>query len=294
MTVAVELPPATATVHRNLHSRYSASVLGSTAIDGSVLDRVSADYAWSSAWLVDPQAGCVCLRGEFWLFVAGRHHFGCKEHPSLRPPKVNPWPMASPERRAAEESRWNRLATRHNIPPRYRDLRLEELMATPVTATPAVQAMSEFLEQDEPKCLTLAGPTGRGKTVSLVVGFRETSCWDADSPLWYPMPTLARALLNPDSSGGTLEACIRADLLAIDDIGATYVKAGGFVEGALEEIFCEREANYAMTLLSTNLPLPAFEEAVGDRIADRLRGQWGQWVSLPGESLRRKRRQVGS
>jgi len=228
--------------------------------------------------------------------AAGDHNSGCAKHAALRPPKIDPWPMPPAERRGAEGSYWPRLARRYNVPPRYRDLRLEELMATPATATPAVQAMSEFLEEGEPRCLTLAGPPGVTKTATMVAGFREEACWacEPDCAVWYSMPALARALLDPDTSRAAVDACIKADLLALDDVGLAYTKAGGWVESAFEEILVEREANYSLTLMTTNLPLTAFEAHVGDRVADRLRGPWGEWVALPGQSLRRKRRGTGA
>jgi hypothetical protein len=43
--------------------------------------------------------------------------------------------------------------------------------------------------------------------------------------------------------------------------------------------------------MTTNLTEGLFAEAMGDRVADRiLRGDWGVWCSLPGRSLRAKRR----
>jgi DNA replication protein DnaC len=229
------------------------------------------------------------------MMVSGDHNRSCEKHAALRPPKADPWPMSTAERRASEEGYWHRLATRYDIPPRYRSLRLDEL-----AATPAVQAVREFLEDEDNcvRCLTLAGPPGVGKTVALVAAFREEACWGAapDSAIWYSMSGLVRALLaNAGTNAGTVvEAAINADLLALDDLGLAYLKAGGLAESAIEEILVEREAREAMTLMTTNLPLPAFEAHVGDRVADRLRGPWGVWYSLPGQSLRRKRRGTGA
>lgn len=277
---------------RNLHCGYAAGLKGSTAVDGSVLDRATHEYSWSSAWLADPANGCECVGPNFLRMVPRAHNGRCPEHAHLGPSREDLYPMSSAERRAAEAGYWCGLAARYSIPPRYRDLRLEEL-----TATPAVQAMRDALETEDPRCITLAGPPGVGKTVALIAGFRDWACWmlepEPDSAAWYSMPALARGLLSEEAKA-IVNGCIKADLLAIDDVGLAYTKAGGWVEAAFEEILVEREAREAMTLLTTNLPLTTFEAHVGDRVADRLRGPWGEWHSLPGQSLRRKRRGTGA
>lgn len=194
--------------------------------------------------------------------------------------------MSNDEKRAAEAPRWLRLANRLNIPTRYHGVRLDD-----VTATPAVVAMREFLfdERNDERCIVEAGPTGVGKTTAVIAGVRERVIWGGHKGAYFSMSALARALLGEDRDEA-LDQCLEADLLAVDDVGGAYTKEGGLVETLFEEILVEREANKMLTMLSTNLTLPAFAQAMGDRVADRvIRGQWGHWVSLPGQSLRRKR-----
>jgi DNA replication protein DnaC len=209
-----------------------------------------------------------------------------------------PIPIDSPAARFADVRRYldltaqspegvlRRLDMRFGVPGRCQGIRFTDLDEV----TPAVRTVEDFIAGDQCQCLVLAGPTGVGKTWAMVAGFHEQALQSADGLcVYYSMAALARALLGPERDAA-LSACLEADLVCIDDVGGgTYVKENGLVETCVEEILCAREGDGLGLILTTNLMLPAFTDVMGDRIADRLRGAWGQWCSLPGQSLRVKR-----
>ncbi len=275
---------------RDRRGLYDVYQHGRLAFDGSVLDKYGRDpqrglddYVWATGW---QEPGCQCIRVEFrWLVGARERAAAC--HGYQAPPPINPHPLSAAERAAIEAGIWPRLVTALNVPPRLYTASFE---ASQDTA--AVRAVREFL--DDPantgRCLNLLGPTGVGKTYAAVCGLRRAAIWRCrpERTCYWPMAPLARQLLG-DERDPVLDDCLTAEFLVLDDVGGTYVKQGGLVEALLEELLCEREAHERRTLLTSNLPAPALMQALGDRVADRLRGDWGVIVSLPGESLRRKR-----
>jgi hypothetical protein len=268
---------------RDRHGFYGSDQFGRLAIDGSTLDRRYGPLSLSSRWKRDPDSRCECVRPEFYFLVPFDLR-RCPSHPLERDPDPDPWPMGADEKLRIERPIWSKLCAEFRIPLRYMYCRLGS-----IEETPAVRAVREFQEIGDPECCVLSGPTGVGKTFALVAGFREEAIWRFEGGVFWSMPLLARALLT-DGSREVIEAAVETECLAIDDVGVGYIKDGGMVETSLEEILAEREAAKETTYLSTNLPLAAFEHHVGDRIADRLRGDWGRWYSLPGRSLRLKPR----
>jgi hypothetical protein len=265
---------------RNTRGFYDADQKGLIAFDGAVLRYEDGERAWSPAWI--GAGGCpFCPRAEYLHLLPG-YERRCREHPVVWPDR-NPFPLPAEERLLAEERYWLPIASRCEIPERYRTVRLEES-----TATPAVKAMRAFLARRVNRCFSLAGPTGIGKTHAMVAAFRELAVWDrrVDSVAFYTEPQLVRLLIS-SASEDTFERAAAADLLAIDDVGSAYRKPDGLADALLEELFVRREANEALTFVSTNLTRPRFAEVVGDRVADRIAGEWGEWINLPGRSLRR-------
>jgi DNA replication protein DnaC len=199
--------------------------------------------------------------------------------------------MSPDERRRAEHRAWLQIAEKEGIAARYRAAAFETS-----SPTPALTATRDFLEDDENegRCLVLAGPPGRGKTWCAHCAYRRVRVWETDQAAFFSMRQLVRALLDEEARDETFDRCRQDEFLVIDDVGGAYVREGGFVEGALEEILVEREAERLQTVLTTNATVTRFAELVGDRVMDRLKGDWGHWVSLPGESLRRKGRRAAT
>jgi DNA replication protein DnaC len=127
-----------------------------------------------------------------------------------------------------------------------------------------------------------------GKTFALVALLRQEAQPDGKGYVFFTMPELVRQLIG-QASEDVLDQCLGAEVLAVDDVGAAYVKSDGLAEALFEQIVCEREASEAVTWLSTNLTVQRFGEVLGDRIADRVRGDGFLWYSLPGASLRHRR-----
>jgi DNA replication protein DnaC len=213
---------------------------------------------------------------------------------------VVPWAAAVSAQRRAEIQRYlhdnrdsasrvlQRFDDRFNVPNRYRGITI----ATS-EHTLAMEAVREALECDD-QCVVLAGPTGVGKTHAGVAACHEQALHSAAGlVVWSTMGALARSFLG-EHRDVVAQGCLDADLVVVDDVGGgTYVKEGGLVESLFEEIVCSREGNGLPMIMTTNLTVATFGQFMGDRIADRLRGDWGRWVSLPGQSLRAKRGRRG-
>lgn len=261
---------------------YSVNDLDKLAVDRSVLDRPYSDFAYSSTW-IDP-ACRYCFLPQFRRLFP-RKFQRCPSH-GVELPAEDPFPWSERERVECEERVWEPFAEQWSIPERYRDVRLET--SAPI---PAIVAVRNFLDADAnaTRCLIAAGPTGVGKTQAAVAGLRREAVWHQKPSrcAFFTMATLARGFIREDSDE-ILDRAIKADLLLIDDVGASYMKNGGVAETLFEELIVTREAQESQTILTTNLTAEQFREAFGDRVADRIRGEWGVWRSLPGASLRHK------
>ncbi len=184
------------------------------------------------------------------------------------------------------------------VPFRYRHVCFET-----VRQTRAIGAVGKFrdswvdgcgLVQYSCHCLILAGGVGVGKSTALYALLRALLIETRDDPAtkiaFYEFPRLSQLLLDREQCPATLEACREADVLIIDDLGAGFTKHGGFVASCVEEIFIHREAHQYPVVAATNLTPLRFRQLFGERIYDRIRGEWGSWLNVDGPSLRQKRR----
>lgn len=281
-------PPDAAPAVRRPDGTYPATEQGKVAADGSLLDRVLEDarggYAYALAW-TEPQCA-LCWRPEVRhmlppLYRAER----CHEHPHRPEPAHDPFPFSAHERAAAEARAWAPIAQRLGIPVRF-----HEYSFATCRATAPIRTVRRFLEDGAGggQCLGLLGPPGVGKTVGMIAGVRHQAVWERVDLEYVTMPALVRQLIGADSE--TIFDRVRTvPLLALDDVGAAYVKSNGAVESRIEELFCEREAHQRTTMFTTNMTPRQLDDALGERVADRLRGPWGVLHSIPGASLRRAR-----
>jgi len=292
-TAAADVAPTGRSACRNLQGFYSADQRGSTASDGSFLDRLSSDrrHALSTAW-IDPACELlICRRAEVWSFLPPEERF-CPRHGPLQPPPLDPYPLEGDELRAAKDAAWAKLV-KNRVSDLYHHVAFETC-----DPTPAVEAARAFLEVDRHagRLVMEEGHVGCGKTTSLICAYRELvlesrRVANRDGARYWAWPDLCRVILgDPDEREDVLDECRQVPVLLIDDIGSSYVKPGGFIQGCAEELLVEREAERRPALLSTNLSPKAFGAAFGARVLDRLRGQQGRWLRLPGGSLRRKNR----
>jgi len=204
-----------------------------------------------------------------------------------------PTAVTTPRRRQDPDAdRWQyQVAASLGIPFRYRTISFENVRRT--KAVIVADSYSD-LESDEfsMRGVILEGGVGCGKTTAITCAARRIAL-DFSPPSisvlkFYTFPTLISFLLDPSRRQETLEACIQADELLIDDVGSSYLRRDGMAVGLLEEIIIRREADEAPMLCTTNLPPKKFRELFGDRCYDRLRGEWGAWIDVGGPSLRRK------
>lgn len=273
---------------RGIRGFYPASQRGRLAADGSFLDMVYIDYVVASAW-GDPACEHLrCWRPEV-LRMIPHDVRPCRAHGRPTPPPEDPFPLDGEELADAEAKAWATLAPKYGVPLRYANVSFDGCQATP-----ALEAARAFVSSDE-NCtgMFLEGGPGTGKTTALHAALRDlvidkTRNDRRDNIRFLAFPTLSRLLLDEDERDETLEACCEADELILDDLGAGYTKAGGFVVSCVEEIVIAREAALAPLLAATNLKPQRFRALFGDRIYDRVRGSWGVWIDVNRPSLRTK------
>jgi DNA replication protein DnaC len=265
---------------------YPASERGKLAADDSPLDIAGGEgNVISSKWFVQ-----CCIDPRFARMV-DRWRCDCPTHGAPALPDDDPFPLDGLELALAEERAWDKIRRSEyvNIATRFADACLDRQQ------TPAIVAMREVVESDDldTTTVTLAGPTGVGKTYALSAGFRARALHcDHRAVVYFPAPQLTRLLIRPGSDE-IFDRCLTAELLAIDDLGSNYMKEDGLAFSLLEELIVEREAGYKPLWFTTNATQQTIADFCGDRIADRLLG--GRWFNLPGASLRRRlRRTVAS
>lgn len=175
------------------------------------------------------------------------------------------------------------LVPRMGIPFNYRHVSFSNCRETP-----AMRGGKLFV--NEPCiCLGVEAGVGVGKTTMTAAVVRyliEEGL--SERVAYYGFGDFVSRLLNPELRAETLDAAREADVLVIDDVGASFATRDGFAVALLEEIVIHREASSYSMLFTTNLPPEEFRKRFGERIFDRLRGEWGRWLNVDGPSLRRK------
>lgn len=185
-----------------------------------------------------------------------------------------------PEARAKWKARIRRAECDSKFPTRFRDAAADH---------PEVTAWVDTWVESETECpsLLLAGAVGVGKTHqaygalrAAVTGPRPTSWIAVTSADLY-------ASLRPrqgHDAEGELERYRSVGLLLIDDLGAA--KASEWVEETTYRVLNGRYEDMRPCIFTTNLPVPALKDAIGDRIASRL-AETCQRVVLEGNDRRR-------
>lgn len=144
--------------------------------------------------------------------------------------------------------------------------------------TAAIDACVKFLAN--PRCLflTLAGPRGRGKTSAAAWACFQKRGRFVDAHDLVRAGTFDRGLWD-DLSG--------TPLLVVDELGSEY--ANDSFRADLYGVLNKRQGNLKQTIIVTNLDAPGFRSRYlsgpMDRLEDRVRS-YGEWVTLPGESMR--------
>ena len=278
--------------YRTLRGLYPASQLGRAAADGAVLDLVVDGFAVASAWR-DP--GCEdlrCVRPAVARMLPPSGRVGCRQHGPLVVPDVDPYPLSAEEREHAEAATWRGLGPRLGVPTRYLDVAFESSVATP-----ALDAARRFVAQESTRGVVWQGGPGCGKSHALHCALRRLALDNvaADGRAVIrsmEFTALSERLLDRAQAHAVLAACRSATVLLLDDLGAGFVKPGGFVTACIEDLVVHREARELGCCITTNLVPSAFARLFGARVFDRLRGEWGAWFDVSGPSLRRKERRA--
>ena len=272
---------------RGIRGFYPASQRGRIAADGSFLNLVSVDHALAAAWR-DPACEIMrCWRPETLRMVPPEYR-KCRLHATQPLPPEDPFPLEGQELLLAERKAWASQLLKYGVPARYHNLE-------GLRPTPALEAALACEEEHSCKCVVLEGGVGCGKTTALYARLRALALDQVQMDLRdviqiYTFPQLSRLLLDEDERDDTLEACCEADELLLDDLGAGYTKAAGFVVSLVEEIVIHREARLYPILATTNLEPKRFRSLFGDRVFDRLKSEWGCWLNVDRPSFRTKRR----
>lgn len=170
-------------------------------------------------------------------------------------------------------------------PPRYRDATVDH---------PQVIAWADAVIADplSAPSLLLTGTTGTGKTHQAYGALRRIA--EAGPDRFTAISVNAADLygeLRPTGAAGATEARLRqlraASLLHIDDLCAE--KGSPWVEEVTYRLLNGRYNTLLPTLITTNLPPQQLAEAVGDRVASRLR-EMCDVVAMTGSDRRATRR----
>jgi hypothetical protein len=145
---------------------------------------------------------------------------------------------------------------------------------------PAYTTVARFLAGPAAlRLLVLSGPRGVGKSFAAAWGVYSLRGKYTTGQALVFAGTFDRSVWDP---------IFTAPLLALDELGNEQSNAA--YDAALYELLNRRYSTNRKTILATNLSQSAFTArytGLGlDRLLDRLRAG-GEWVSLPGESLRR-------
>jgi hypothetical protein len=173
-----------------------------------------------------------------------------------------------------------------------------------VQVTPALTAVKNALDM-----LVLLGGCGTGKTVAGVASLREyvsdprnwkpgrsglyrgdesddllLPMWRGLDPVWTTAADLAR---SNHYDRAEFERIAKASRLVIDDLGAEFNDAKGFLGSYIDEIINIRYSSDLPVVITTNLDVDAFKARYGMRIIDRIR-EGGRFVACGAVSLRRR------
>jgi DNA replication protein DnaC len=182
--------------------------------------------------------------------------------------------------------------SRTRIPPRYQEVQLAELQATP--GNQKAIKIAERLVEDRPgtRGAMFAGPVGVGKThlaCAVALGWATRG----RTVLFYTMLDWLRNMKETfderslKSESELLRTCAHADLFVLDDFGAERGTdwARGAVVGLLERLY-----NQGTTIpVTTNLQLAEVERLYDPRLTSRLMDMV-EPVRVAGDDYRSKAR----
>lgn len=210
----------------------------------------------------------------------------CPEHPQSPQREC---PPCTAELRVAQQAIERKIAAVNadrqchiRFPARYRDAAVDH---------PDVAEWVQAIAADPAAApsLLLLGATGRGKTHAAYAALRAATVARPSIDTWLAITTAdLLASLRPRAdvdTEATMAGYRDAGILLIDDLGVA--KHSEWTEETLYRIIDARYVHMRPTIYTTNLPLDALRDAIGDRIASRL-SETCTRVVLDGPDRRRR------
>lgn len=194
------------------------------------------------------------------------------------------------DRRESDEDRAERLALqaehraarwRARLPLLFTEASMVNLLDDAEQREPA-KVMLRWLDDSDALNLVLAGSVGTGKTYAAYALGNEAVM----RGMWVEGWTLADLLtaMRPDGDPRAGELARSAELLVIDDLGAT--KVSDWAQETMTALLDARTREGKRTIITTNLPgLQPISDAWGGRFRDRLKYRMTA-LTLTGESRR--------
>lgn len=157
---------------------------------------------------------------------------------------------------------------------------LTETAAAAATETDALRGVRGWLQGPDRWCI-LVGPVGTGKSVAA----RWAVAQVLDTGRRALLTTAARVgRLSTWDDAGELDRLERADLLAVDDVGAEA--ANDHARVTLRSLLDARHDRGNRTILTTNLVGGQLSKWLGERITDRIKASFVRVVTS-GASMRK-------
>ncbi len=139
-----------------------------------------------------------------------------------------------------------------------------------------------------PRCLILSGGTGCGKTHAAVVVLRAYLEAGGEVAYYFYSSSLLNKIrfAEIEEKGKLIDLYAHCPFLVIDDLGTESKSEFGMA--VLDEIIHHREQDRLPTIITTNKGKDEWKAAFGERIGDRLLGEWGMGAESGKVSLRKR------
>lgn len=185
------------------------------------------------------------------------------------------------------------------IPKRFVDKSFDGYQADSEGQARALKVCKEYVDYfadhfNAGRCLMLLGRPGTGKTHLSAAIANSVMCAGDWTAIYRPLGSILHAIRDTYSSEATktegqiIAALVSADLLIIDEVGASKEKPSDFELSTIFAIINGRYEDLKPTVIVSNLPPKELPGAMGDRCVDRLRENGGivvgfDWASARGE-----------